>query len=323
MHEQTLEPWTHDHVFGQDVTRPGERRTLIVVAITAAMMFIEIAVGLTSESMALLADGMHMASHASALTISALAYYYTRRHAGDKRFNFGTGKINSLTGFASAVMLVGFALIMAWESFGRLAKPVPIGFNQAILVAVMGLAVNAVCLLILKGHDHDHDHEHEGHEDDEADHHHTHGRDHNLWSAYIHVFADAMTSVFAILALLAGKYYGLVWMDPLMGVVGAILVAHWCWGLIRSSGHVLLDMEAPASVRSAIMSAVEGVEGNRVSDLHIWNVGPGIYAAEIGIVASQPLTPDAYRSMLPEDLGLVHVTIETQRCDSRPVARAA
>lgn len=318
MHTESLERWTHDHVFGQDVPRPGERRTLIVVAITAAMMLIEIAVGLSSGSMALLADGMHMASHASALTISALAYYYTRRHAGDKRFNFGTGKINSLAGFASAVMLVGFALVMAWESFGRMVRPVQIGFNQAILVAVLGLAVNGVCLLILKGHDHEHGHE----EHDEADHHHDHAQDHNLWSAYLHVFADAMTSVFAIAALLAGKYFGLVWMDPLMGVVGAALVAHWCLGLIRSSGRVLLDMDAPAALRSAITSAIEREGDNKVSDLHVWSVGPGIYAAEIGVVASQPLEADAYRRLLPRGLGLVHVTIEAQRCESHAASHA-
>lgn len=302
MHTGSIERWTHDHVFGQDAPKSGERRILIVAAITAAMMAVEIAVGLASGSMALLADGMHMASHASALTISALAYYYTRRHAGDERFTFGTGKINSLAGFASAVMLVGFALVMAWESFGRLVSPVRIGFNQAIFVSIVGLVVNGICLLILKEHDHEHESNVQGH-------------DHNLWSAYLHVFADALTSVFAIVALVAGKYYGLVWMDPLMGAVGAALVAHWCWGLIRSSGRVLLDMEAPEGIRRAIRSAIEHEGDNRVTDLHVWSVGPGIYATEIGVVSARPLEASACRKLLPSALGLVHVTIETHRCE--------
>lgn len=317
MHTESIERWSHDHSFGQDAERPGEKRTQIVIVITAVMMVAEIAAGIAFGSMALLADGLHMASHASALTISALAYYYTRRHARDVRFNFGTGKINSLAGFASAVLLVGFAFVMAWESFGRILKPVAIGFNQAIFVAVLGLAVNGLCLLILKGNDHEHDHNEDRH------HSHEHGGDHNLWSAYLHVLADAATSVLAILALLAGKYYGLVWMDPLMGVLGAVLVAHWSRGLIRSSGHALLDMQAPEPLRKAIREAIERPGDGRVSDLHVWSVGPGIYAAEIGVVASEPLEADAYRALLPRDLGLVHVTIEAQRCEPHAVFHAA
>ena len=184
MHTESIEHWAHDHIFGQDAPKSGERRTQVVIGITAVMMVVEIAAGMLSGSMALLADGLHMASHASALTVSALAYYYTRRHARDERFNFGTGKINSLAGFASAVLLVGFALVMAWESVGRIAHPIGIWFNQAILVAVLGLGVNGACLLILKGHDHEHTHE-------EEDHHHDHKQaDHNLWSAYLHVMAE-------------------------------------------------------------------------------------------------------------------------------------
>lgn len=316
MHTESIERWAHDHAFGQDSERPGEKRTRIVIAITAVMMVAEIAAGIAFGSMALLADGLHMASHASALTISALAYYYTRRHARDERFNFGTGKINSLAGFASAVLLVGFAFIMAWESFGRILNPVAIGFNQAIFVAVLGLAVNGVCLLILKGNDHEHDHDEDGHH-----HGHAHGGDHNLWSAYLHVLADAATSVLAILALFTGKYYGLVWMDPVMGVLGAVLVARWSWGLIRSSGHALLDMRAPEPLRRAIRDAIELPGDGRVSDLHVWSVGPGIYAAEICVVASDPLGADAYRALLPRSLGLVHVTIEAQRCESHAAAR--
>lgn len=306
MHTESTERWTHDHAFGQEAERPGEKRTQIVIVITAVMMVAEIATGIISGSMALLADGLHMASHASALTVSALAYYYTRRHARDARFSFGTGKLNSLAGFASAVLLVGFAFVMAWESFGRMLNPVAIRFNQAIFVAVLGLAVNGLCLLILNGNDHEHDHDENGHH---------HGHDHNLWSAYLHVMADAATSALAILALLAGKYFGLVWMDPLMGVLGAVLVARWSWGLIRSSGHVLLDMQAPESLRLAIREAVEGHGDSQVSDLHVWSVGPGIYAAEIGVVASEPLGADEYRKLLPRDIGLVHVTVEARRCE--------
>lgn len=317
MHNESIEPWVHDHVFGQDIPKAGERQTKIVIGITAVMMVVEIAAGFLFGSMALLADGLHMASHASALTISALAYYYTRRHARDERFNFGTGKINSLAGFASAVLLVGFAFVMTWESFGRIVNPVKIEFNQAILVAILGLAVNGACLLILKGHDHEH-------VDEDADHYHDlKHADHNLWSAYLHVLADAMTSVLAILALFAGKYFGLVWMDPLMGVVGAGLVTHWSWGLIRSSSHVLLDMEAPAVVRQTIRSAIENGGDNRVVDLHVWAVGPGIFSAEVGVVTSAPQAPDHYWELLPRRLGLVHFTVEVHRCPDHAEDTAA
>ncbi len=304
MHTETLERWTHSHSFGQEVKRPGEGRTRTVIIITAAMMIIEISAGIGFGSMALLADGLHMASHASALTISALAYFYTRKHAHDERFNFGTGKINSLAGFASAVLLVSFAVVMAWESIGRILKPVAIGYRQSILVAVLGLAVNIACLLILRGDDHNHDDHDHGHE----------RHDHNLWSAYLHVMADAMTSVLAIAALLAGRYYGLVWMDPLMGILGAALVSRWSWGLIRSTGQVLLDMKAPPGILQAIRSAIEADGDNRISDLHVWSVGPAIYSAEIGVVSSSPREPSAYRALLPTTLHLAHVTIEVQHC---------
>lgn len=307
MHTETLDPWTHDHSFGQEAERPGEGRTRAVIAVTAIMMIVEISAGLAFGSMALLADGLHMASHASALTISALAYYYTRKHARDERFNFGTGKINSLAGFASAVLLVSFAAVMAWESIGRMLKPVSIGYRQAILVAIIGLLVNLVCLMILGGKEHDH----EGH-----DHAHEH-QDHNLWSAYLHVMADAMTSVLAIAALLAGRHYGLVWMDPLMGILGAALVARWSSGLLRSTSHVLLDMMAPPEELDAIRSAIEADSNDKVSDLHVWSAGPGVYSAAIGIVSSSPREPSAYRSLLPSSLNLAHVTVEVQRCPDK------
>lgn len=317
MHSETIEPWVHEHIFGQDAPKAGERRTVIVIAVTAAMMAVEIAAGMISGSMALLADGLHMASHASALTISALAYYYTRRHARDARFTFGTGKINSLAGFAGAVLLVGFAVIMAWESCGRLITPVRIDFSQAILVAAVGLAINGVCLLVLKGSEHE---SHPG--DDGGRHGHPH-HDHNLWSAYLHVLADAATSVMAIVALLAGKRFGYVWLDPLIGIAGAGLVVRWSLGLIRSSARVLLDMQAPAAITHAIRSAIENVGANRVTDLHVWAVGPGIFSAEVGLVTSEPKDPDYYQGLLPERLGVVHFTVEVHPCRDRMPSGAA
>ncbi|MBI4376150.1 MAG: CDF family Co(II)/Ni(II) efflux transporter DmeF [Elusimicrobia bacterium] len=313
MHTKTIERWAHDHAFGQDKKKSGERRTMIVIGITAVMMTVEIAAGMAFGSMALLADGLHMASHASTLTISAFAYYFTRRHARDARFNFGTGKINSLAAFASATLLAGFALVMVWESIMRLLSPVRIEFGQAILVAVLGLAVNGSCLLILKDDAHEHAHD----ADDHHEHHgHDHGpADHNLWSAYLHVLADALTSVLAILALLAGRYMGLAWMDPLMGVLGAALVTRWSWQLLRASSRVLLDMQAPEPVKKTIRERIESVDGCRVSDLHVWSVGPAIYAAEIGVVTAAPKEPGHYRKLLPSSLRLVHVTVEVARCE--------
>ncbi len=221
MKEEILDNKRHQHTFGQDLKRPGEFRTLVVIAITASMMVVEIAAGLAFGSMALLADGLHMGSHAVALGISAFAYVYARRHAHNERYSFGTGKVNTLGGYTGAILLAVFASMMAFESVVRLFNPVEIAFNQAIFVAVLGLIVNGASVFILDvGHDHEHDHH--GH-----DHHH----DHNLKSAYLHVLADALTSLLAIFALLIGKYFGAVWMDPVMGIVGAILVARWSIGL--------------------------------------------------------------------------------------------
>jgi cation diffusion facilitator family transporter len=327
MHTESIERWVHDHTFGQEMRKFGERRTLVVIFVTLATMVVEIAAGIAFGSMALLADGLHMGSHASALAVSAFAYYYTRRHAKDARFNFGTGKVNSLAAFASAVILVLFALVMAGESLQRLISPVSIGFNQAILVAVIGLMVNGLCLVILGGRkdshkepDHGHGRKH-GHDDrNEARpriHHDSRHRDHNLWSAYLHVLADALTSLLAIVALLAGKYLGQNWLDPFMGIVGAVLVARWSWRLVHASAHVLLDMQAPEELRREVRLALESVGDNRISDLHLWAVGPGIYAAEIAVVSSTPLSLDDYNNLLPRKLGIVHVTVETRQCPSK------
>lgn len=296
----------HDHVFGQDQPRPGERRTVIVTVITAVTMAVEIVAGMAYGSMALLADGLHMGSHAAALGLALFAYIYARRRARDEDFSFGTGKVNSLAGFSGAIVLAGFALVMLVESIGRLLHPVDIVFDQAIYVAVGGLVVNGVSMLILGGHHEGHEHHHH---DDHAHEDHDH-EDHNLRSAYLHVLADALTSVLAIFALLAGKYLGAVWLDPVMGVLGAILVIRWARGLLRQSGRVLLDRQAPLSVRQEVTQALEEGGKNRIYDLHVWSIGPGYYAVEAAIEASDPQAPGYFRKLLPEGLGLKHVTIE-------------
>ena len=327
MHEKQLQRWQHSHTFGQDLRRPGESKTLIVIAITGTMMVVEIVAGVVYGSMALLADGLHMASHAAALSINAFAYVYARRHANDRRFSFGTGKVNVLGGFTGAVLLAGFALAMAMESIGRFIAPVPIAFNQAILVAVVGLIVNGVSVLILeqkKPADHDGEgaHEAQGHDRGHAHahhhghgHHHHHAGDHNLVSAYLHVLADALTSLLAIFALLSAKYFGLVWMDPAMGIVGAILVARWSIGLLRSTSMILLDGAAPKEVSEAVRGSIEAVDDNRIADLHVWAVGPDIYSAIVSVVTHEPKSPDYYRKLIPADAGIVHVSVEINRCD--------
>jgi cation diffusion facilitator family transporter len=303
MHTTDLSPWRHDHTFGLDRPARGERRTLLVATLTATFMVVEVTAGLLFGSMALLADGLHMGSHAVALGIAVLAYVYARRHAGASRFSFGTGKVNALGGFTGALLLAVFAAFMAVESAKRIVSPVRIVFDQAIAVAVLGLLVNGVSVWILGLHGHEHG-------DDHAHHH-----DHNLRSAYLHVLADALTSVLAIVALLAAKYRGLVWMDPVMGIVGSVLVARWSWGLLRDTSRVLLDHQAPEAVQERIRRAVEGVApGDRVADLHVWTIAPGRRAACIAIVSDDPKSPEAYRATLPADAHVAHATIEVHRC---------
>ena len=340
MHETDLSDWEHGHSFGLDRRRPGERRTLIVALLTAATMVVEIVAGIAFGSMALLADGLHMASHTVALGLAVFAYIYCRRHAGDPRFAFGTGKVNSLGGYTSALLLAGFALYMVVESVSRLMTPVPIAFDAAIAVAVIGLIVNGVSVFILDvrhqapkheadahrdgpevhAHHHGHDHSHgHGHSHEHGHSHgygHSHGhrhQDHNLRGAYLHVLADALTSLLAIVALLAGKYLGAIWMDPAMGIVGAILVGRWAYGLLRDSGHTLLDRQAPAAVRDGIRRSVERFRDTRVVDLHVWSIGPGLFAAELAIVSHEPEEPSVYKELL-SDAGLAHVAIEVHRC---------
>lgn len=310
--QDDLQAWEHSHSFGQERQLAGERRTLIVIAITATMMVVEIVAGLAFGSMALLADGLHMASHTVALGITAFAYVYARRHAEDPRFSFGTGKVNALGGFTGAVLLASFAVLMAAGSVDRFVHPTTIAFNLAILVAVVGLVVNGVSVVILNGGGRPHA-DAEGHE------HH----DHNLRAAYLHVLADALTSVLAIAALLAAKYLGLAWMDPLMGIVGAVLVGRWSYGLLRATSRVLLDRQGPQELRDRIVQSTEADGDARVADLHLWSIAPGVYAAELVIVALRPLTPDEYRSRLPESLGLGHVAIEVNRAPGVGGGRSA
>ena len=320
MHTHDMSAWTHNHDFGQDRARPGEKRTLIIVLVTATFMVVEIIAGLYYGSMALLADGLHMASHAAALGISVAAYVYARRHATDRRFSFGTGKVNSLAAFASAILLVGFAGLMAVESIERFFNPVAISFDQAILVAMLGLLVNGASAWLLASTPHHHHHGHDHHHD--HDHHHADGseselqKDHNLRAAYLHVLADALTSLLAIVALLAGKYAGATWLDPFMGIVGALLVAHWSWGLMRMSAKVLLDWQAEDPVTDRLRGALLVDDDDRIADMHVRTIGQGQYAAEVTIVTHQTHTPTHYRSLVPDDLGIEHVTIEVHRCDA-------
>ena len=299
----------HDHIFGADRVRAGERRTWIVVAITASMMVIEIWAGIVTGSMALLADGLHMGSHTVALLISVVGYVLVRRLSGDPRFSFGTGKINSLAAFASAVLLAGLAFAMAFESITRLVNPSPISVDQALVVAVIGLAVNGGCAWLLMTTPHEHGHHHSAHDHD----HPGHSHDHNLRAAYLHVLADAITSLLAIIALIAAKYAGALWLDPLMGIIGAVLVTHWSVGLLRSSGKVLLDWQADEDITSAVRSAIESRHGDAVTDLHVWSLGEGRFSAAITVVSDAPGSPDGYRDLMPNDLGIVHATIEVHQ----------
>ena len=289
---------------------------MIVIVITAVTMVVEIVAGVVYGSMALLADGVHMGSHAAALGLAAFAYVYARRRTRDERFSFGTGKVNALAGFTGAVVLTGFAVLMLFESVGRLMNPVTIVYNQAIVVTVAELVINGASLFVLGGHHEDHGHGHDAHEHAQ-DH-----DDHNLRSAYLHVLADTLTSVLAIVALLAGKHLGAVWLDPVMGVVGAGLVIRWARGLLLESGRVLLDRQARSKLRRAVVDAVEQGSVNRVYDLHIWSIGPGLYAAEIALETADPWDPEEYRKLLPSDLGLAHMTVEVAACaDGTPARR--
>jgi cation diffusion facilitator family transporter len=303
MHAHSIEQWQHRHAFLGARHDRHERRTWFVVALTALMMVAEIVGGWWFGSMALVADGWHMSTHAGALAIAGFAYWFARKHAHDPRFTFGTGKLGELAAFASAIILAVVALIIGYESLQRLFGPIPIHFNEAIAIAVIGLAVNLVSAWLLR-EDHDHDHQ--------ENHHHGH-HDTNLRAAYVHVLADALTSVLAIVALLAARYFGWLWIDPAVGIIGATVVASWSIGLIRSAGMTLLDMVPDPSLSSRVKERLE-VNGDRVSDLHIWRVGPGHSALVASVVSDAPKDAAIYKARLEGLAGLSHVTVEVHAC---------
>jgi cation diffusion facilitator family transporter len=259
MHTHNLHLWEHSHRFNIEDDH-AERNTRRVILLTLVMMIIEITAGYIFGSMALLADGWHMGTHAAALGITAFAYYYARKHSENPSYSFGTGKVGVLGGFGSAVVLAVVALLMGVESVQRLVSPVNIRFNEAIAVAVVGLAVNLISAYLLRGRHH-HSHQHGS------------GHDHNLRAAYLHVLADALTSLLAIVALITGKAFGWVWMDPIMGIVGALIISRWSYGLLIDTGKVLLDRDVNAEAVEEIRSIVESDSDNRVADLHVWRVG--------------------------------------------------
>ena len=314
-----LSGWQHSHAYDPG-NRGAERRTWLVVAITAATMVAEIIAGFLTGSMALLADGWHMSTHVVALSIAGIAYWLARRWSRDERFAFGTWKIEVLGAFSSALLLGVVAIAMVVESIVRLVTPSPINFVPALWVAGVGLVVNLASALVLghgghdedhhdHGHDHAHDHhDHQGHE------HHPHANDLNLRSAYVHVLADAFTSVLAIVALAAGLWLGWSWMDPVMGVVGAGVILWWAKGLITDSARVLLDREMDSPVVQQIRKAIESDGDTEIADLHVWRVGRSSHAAVVTVVADDPQPPDAYRSRLAGIASLMHVSVEVNRC---------
>jgi cation diffusion facilitator family transporter len=317
-----LSAFRHNHAFDPGNTA-GERRTWIVVAITATTMVAEIVGGWVTGSMALLADGWHMATHVVALSIAGVAYLLARRWAGDERFAFGTWKIEVLGAFTSALLLGVVALAMVVESVQRLLAPEAIQFAPALVVAAIGLAVNLLSAWVLhgpragRGAHHHHDHDHHGHAHDHHGHHHAHGVAHedlNLRSAYVHVLTDAFTSVLAIVALAAGLWLGWGWLDPAMGIVGAAVIGWWAKGLVTDSARVLLDREMDAPVVAEIRRAIQSDDDAEIADLHVWRVGRAAYAAVITVVAHEPLTPAIYRARVAAIPTLVHVSVEVNRC---------
>lgn len=302
MNLKSTDPWTHSHNFEIDYTY-SERRTKWVILLTAVTMVIEIVAGAFYHSMALLADGWHMGTHMAALGITVFAYFYTRHHANDARYSFGTGKVSTLGGFASGVVLVVVALLIAMESFQRLVSPLTIQFNEALVVAVVGLGVNLLSMWLLQEPPYEHSLDHS--------HHHAHPHhDQNLRSAYLHVLADALTSVLAIVALLTGKAFGWVWLDPLMGIVGAIIITRWSYGLLQDTSGILLDGQVDSATLAEIRQVIEEDADNKITDLHIWQIAPHQLASIISIVTSVPRPPEHYKKLLAKVEELAHVTIE-------------
>lgn len=319
MHSQTLSQWQHSHNF-VSINPKGEKRTLWVLWLTIFTMVAEITAGSLYGSMALLADGWHMGTHAAAFMITIFAYRYARKHSDNRDFSFGTGKVSVLGGFTSAIALGLVALLMMVESVQRLFSPETIQFNEAILVAVIGLSVNIASAFLLKddhhhhhdhGHSHSHSHSHDHNHSHSHDHHH---HDHNLKAAYFHVLADALTSVLAIVALLFGKYYGLHWLDAIMGIVGAVIITRWAWGLMKQTSPILLDSNIDETYQQKIIDTLEDDADNKVSDIHIWKVSANHYAAMISLVTHTPKPAQDYKQLLANFDKLNHLTIEVNRC---------
>jgi cation diffusion facilitator family transporter len=312
MHSQFIDPWTHNHTFLGEHHSKHERRTWIVVALTAVMMVLEIVGGALFGSIALIADGWHMATHVAALAIAGAAYLFARRHAQDPRFSLGTGKFGELAAFASAVILAMIALGVAYESILRLAHPVAIHFQEAIPIATLGLIVNLVSAWLLRD-EHDHGHDHEPHHADHDHVAHGHHHDINLRAAYVHVLADALISILAIAGLSAAWAFGWIFMDPLVGLIGALVIASWAFSLLRTAGRVLLDTVPDDDLARRIRARME-LDGDRICDLHVWQLGPGHFAVMASIVSEAPQAPSVYKERLHGLVGLSHVTVEVHAC---------
>jgi len=308
MHIHTLEQWQHVHDFAADRSH-AEKNTKIVMLFTAVTMVAEIVAGTLFGSMALLADGWHMATHVAAFGITIFAYQYARKHAANPRYTFGTGKVSVLGGFASAVALAVVAFLMAFESVERFFQPQTIRFDEAIGVAALGLAVNlASAWLLHEDHDHHHDHDHPEH-------------DQNLRAAYFHILADALTSVFAIVALFAGKFLGWIWMDALMGLIGAGVITKWAYGLVRDTSSILLDGAVDKKIKFDIVTTIEADADNRITDLHVWYLNQDHLAATISLVTHYPQAPEYYKSLLKGIPSLSHVLVEVNHCHGEPCVK--
>jgi cation diffusion facilitator family transporter len=310
MHHKSLEKWQHKHYFNRD-KKSLEKVTLIVVAITFLMMVAEILFGWLTNSMALLADGWHMGTHAFALGISVISYAVARKQSENARFTFGTWKIEILGAYSSALFLGFIAVVMVYTSVERLMHPLKIVYDEAIIVAIIGLVVNLVCIIILHKGASSHMHEHHGH-----DGHHSHD-DLNFSSAYIHVVADSMTSVFAIFALVGAKYYAFNWLDPVMGMVGAFLIARWAAILIKDSASILLDHETVSPLSSEIKELIESDGDSKVCDLHLLQVADDKFAGIISVVTSKKYSIEHYKKRLEKVHGLTHITVEINECKDR------
>jgi cation diffusion facilitator family transporter len=304
MHADSLDHLTHSHAFLGEQHHENERRTWLVVGLTFFMMVAEIAGGTLFGSLALIADGWHMSTHAAALTISAMAYRYARRHAANPRFAFGTGKLGDLAGYTSAVVLGMIALLIAYESIQRLLHPVAIAYGEAIAIASLGLAVNMTSAWLLRGEHHHHDHDHHDH----------HEHDLNLRAAYIHVLADAATSILAISGLSFAWAIGWRFIDPLVGLAGTAVIGSWAWGLLRAASRVLVDaIPEAARIEAAVRDRLER-DGDRVTDIHLWQVGPGHLACIVALVSDAPHSPSVYKARLVDISALSHVTVEVEPC---------